>query len=83
MVYLHIKEAFVETGWHSVGDPNQLDANKNYALLYNANLMKHVNSGQGTPLMPNRTFLTYIYSLFNENLKPNPWSRISGCSARI
>ena len=83
MVYLHIKEAFVETGWPSVGDPNQPDANMNYALLYNANLVKHVNSGQGTPLMPNRTFRTYIYGLFNENLKPNPRSRISGCSTWI
>ena len=60
-----------ETGWPSKGDPNQPDANKNYALSYIANLVKHVNSGQGTPLMPNRTFPTYIYGLFNENLKPN------------
>ena len=47
------------------------DANKNYVLSYIANLVKHVNLGQGTPLMSNRTFPTYIYDLFNENLKPN------------
>ncbi|KAF2299312.1 hypothetical protein GH714_031462 [Hevea brasiliensis] len=42
------------------------------AAQYNGNLMKHVMSGAGTPLMPNRTFETYIFALFNENLKPGP-----------
>ncbi|KAH7542450.1 hypothetical protein FEM48_Zijuj02G0075200 [Ziziphus jujuba var. spinosa] len=60
-----------ETGWPSVGDQNQPDVNVENALSYNGNLVKHVNSGKGTPLMPNRTFETYIFSLFNENLKPS------------
>jgi hypothetical protein len=34
--------------------------------------MQHVTSGAGTPLMPNRTFETYIFALFNEDLKPGP-----------
>ena len=59
-----------ETGWPSVGDPTQPDVNLANALSYNGNLVKHVNSGKGTPLMPNRTFPTYIFALFNENLKP-------------
>ncbi|XP_062084960.1 glucan endo-1,3-beta-glucosidase-like [Humulus lupulus] len=59
-----------ETGWPSVGDPNQLGVSVENALSYNGNLVKHVSSGKGTPLMPNRTFETYIFSLFNENLKP-------------
>ena len=69
--YCDVDIVVAETGWPSKGDPSQPDANKNYALSYIANLVKHVNSGQGTPLMPNRTFPTYIYGLFNENLKPN------------
>ncbi|GAV90685.1 Glyco_hydro_17 domain-containing protein/X8 domain-containing protein [Cephalotus follicularis] len=60
-----------ETGWPSAGDPNQPDNNLQNALSYNGNLVEHVNSGKGTPLMPNRTFETYIFSLFNENLKPS------------
>ncbi|KAF9599297.1 hypothetical protein IFM89_036595 [Coptis chinensis] len=59
-----------ETGWPSVGEPNQPDVNLENAVSYNGNLVKHVNSGKGTPLMPNRIFETFIFSLFNENLKP-------------
>nr|DAD28193.1 TPA_asm: hypothetical protein HUJ06_029661 [Nelumbo nucifera] len=59
-----------ETGWPSLGDTNQPDVNLENAISYNGNLIKHVNTGKGTPLMPNRNFETYIFSLFNENLKP-------------
>ena len=59
-----------ETGWPSEGDPNQPGVSLDNAISYNANLVRHVNSGLGTPLMPNRTFDTYIFSLFDENLKP-------------
>lgn len=58
-----------ETGWPSAGDPGQPGASLENALSFNGNLVKHVNSGKGTPLMPNRTFETYIFALFNENLK--------------
>lgn len=59
-----------ETGWPSLGDPNQPAVNLENAISYNGNLVKHVNSGKGTPLMPNRTFETFLFALFNENLKP-------------
>ncbi|XP_010256938.1 PREDICTED: glucan endo-1,3-beta-glucosidase-like [Nelumbo nucifera] len=61
-----------ETGWPSLGDANQPDVNIQNAISYNGNLIKHVNSGKGTPLMPNRSFETFIFALFNENLKPGP-----------
>lgn len=60
-----------ETGWPSAGEPNQSGVGLDYAAAYNGNLIKHVNSGKGTPLMPNRVFETYVFSLFNENLKPS------------
>ncbi|KAK9127099.1 hypothetical protein Syun_015896 [Stephania yunnanensis] len=59
-----------ETGWPSLGDPNQVHVNLPNAMAYNRGLVRHVTSGLGTPLMPRRTFETYIFSLFNENLKP-------------
>ncbi|KAL0542510.1 hypothetical protein IC582_022624 [Cucumis melo] len=61
-----------ETGWPSKGDPSQVGVGPKEAAYYNGNLMRHVVSGKGTPLMPNRTFETYIFALFNENLKPGP-----------
>ncbi|GMG98262.1 hypothetical protein Nepgr_000102 [Nepenthes gracilis] len=67
-----------ETGWPSVGDPTQPAVNRENAISYNGNLVRHVNSGRGTPLMPNRTFETYIFSLFNENLKPSTAERNFG-----
>lgn len=59
-----------ETGWPSAGDPDEKGVSVDNAASYNANLIKFLNSGVGTPLMPNRTFETYIFSLFNEDLKP-------------
>ncbi|XP_068635196.1 glucan endo-1,3-beta-glucosidase-like [Aristolochia californica] len=59
-----------ETGWPSLGDPNQPAVNMANAISFNGNLIRHVNSGKGTPLMPGRKFDTYIFALFNENLKP-------------
>ncbi|KAJ6315747.1 hypothetical protein OIU78_019087 [Salix suchowensis] len=67
-----------ETGWPSVGDPNQPGVSMENAISYNKNLVKHINSGKGTPLMPNRTFETYVFSLFNENLKPSVSERNFG-----
>ncbi|KAJ6687486.1 GLUCAN ENDO-13-BETA-GLUCOSIDASE BG1-RELATED-RELATED [Salix koriyanagi] len=61
-----------ETGWPSLGDSSQAGVDAESAAQYNRNLMQHVTSGAGTPLMPNRTFETYIFALFNEDLKPGP-----------
>lgn len=69
--YEDVEIMVAETGWPSAGDPGQPGVSLENALSYNGNLVKHVNSGKGTPLMPNRTFETLIFSLFNENLKPS------------
>lgn len=61
-----------ETGWPTLGEAEQVGVDPNSAAEFNANLIRHVSSGTGTPLMPNRTFDTYIFALFDENLKPGP-----------
>ncbi|XP_020571185.1 glucan endo-1,3-beta-glucosidase-like [Phalaenopsis equestris] len=61
-----------ESGWPSAGDAGQVGVNVDDAAAYNGELIRHVTSGKGTPLMPNRTFETYVFSLFNEDLKPGP-----------
>lgn len=76
--YADVDIVVAETGWPSAGDPNQLGVSLENAISYNVNLVKHVNSGVGTPLMPNRTFETYLFALFNEDLKPSTSERYFG-----
>ncbi|KAG6601002.1 Glucan endo-1,3-beta-glucosidase, partial [Cucurbita argyrosperma subsp. sororia] len=59
-----------ETGWPTNCD--YVACSPNNAATFHRNLVWHVNSGKGTPLMPNRKFETYLFALFNENLKPGP-----------
>ncbi|XP_039135014.1 glucan endo-1,3-beta-glucosidase-like isoform X1 [Dioscorea cayenensis subsp. rotundata] len=72
--FTDIEIVISETGWPSVGDESEAGVDIESARDYNAMLLQHVTSGVGTPLMPNRTFETYIFSLFNEDLKPGPRS---------
>ncbi|KAI3705594.1 hypothetical protein L1987_75833 [Smallanthus sonchifolius] len=67
--YPDVEIIVAETGWPSGGDPQNTHANPGNAAAYNGGLIKKVSSGVGTPLMPRRKFETYIFSLFNENLK--------------
>ncbi|WOL04740.1 hypothetical protein Cni_G13462 [Canna indica] len=70
--YGDVEIAVGETGWPSAGDPGQLGVSVEDALSFNGNLIRLVNSGRGTPMMPGRKFETYVFALFNENLKPGP-----------
>ncbi|KAK4489752.1 hypothetical protein RD792_000388 [Penstemon davidsonii] len=70
--FINIDIVIAETGWPSRGDTGQTGVDAKSASEYNMKLMRHVSSGIGTPLMPNRTFETYIFGLFNEDLKPGP-----------
>ncbi|XP_021720851.1 glucan endo-1,3-beta-glucosidase-like isoform X2 [Chenopodium quinoa] len=77
--YDDVDIAVGETGWPSAGDPaTEPAATLDNAVSYNGNLVKHLKSGKGTPLMPNRTFDTYIFALFNENLKESVSERNYG-----
>ncbi|KAL8251850.1 hypothetical protein R6Q59_035543 [Mikania micrantha] len=67
--YSDVEIIVAETGWPSGGDPQNTHANVGNAAAYDGGVMKKVSSGVGTPLMPGRRFETYIFSLFNENLK--------------
>nr|XP_043632219.1 glucan endo-1,3-beta-glucosidase-like [Erigeron canadensis] len=67
--YPDVEIVVAETGWPSGGDPANVHANPTNAAAYIGGLMKKVSSGDGTPLMPGRKFETYIFALFNENLK--------------
>ncbi|KMZ64612.1 Beta-1,3-endoglucanase, family GH17 [Zostera marina] len=66
-----------ETGWPHAGDANEVGANVENAKAYNKGLISHLNSNVGTPLMPKKTIGTYIFALYDEDMKPNPTSERS------
>ncbi|KAF3785205.1 Lichenase [Nymphaea thermarum] len=65
-----------ESGWPSRGsssgsaaaDAKVYEATVSDASTYNQNLVNHV--AQGTPKRPGTSVDTYVFALFNENLKP-------------
>ncbi|KAH7839787.1 hypothetical protein Vadar_008902 [Vaccinium darrowii] len=65
-----VEIAVGETGWPSAGDPGQTECTPENARWHNLNVMRIGESGVGTPLMPGRKFETFLFSLFNEDLKP-------------
>ncbi|KAI5078798.1 hypothetical protein GOP47_0006469 [Adiantum capillus-veneris] len=72
--FSNISIMVTETGWPSSGDPTQVGVNVNNAQMYINNLIEHIYSNQGTPLRPKQPVDTYIFALFNEDLKPGPTS---------
>ena len=70
--YPKVQLTLSETGWPTVGDLDERGANVYNAATYNRRLVKKVVAMQGTPLRPGTVVETYIFALFNENLKPGP-----------
>ncbi|KZV53787.1 hypothetical protein F511_00053 [Dorcoceras hygrometricum] len=63
-----------ETGWPSKGDANEPDATIDNANTYNSNVIRHILNKTGTPKYPGIGVRTYIYELYNEDMKPGPLS---------
>lgn len=57
-----------ESGWPSAGNGDI--ATVENAQTYNNNLIAHVSEECGTPKRPGKRMETYIFAVFNENLKP-------------
>ncbi|XP_031116207.1 glucan endo-1,3-beta-glucosidase-like [Ipomoea triloba] len=68
--YPDVKIIAAETGWSSAGEVYEPKCTVENAASYNGGLMRKYASGKGTPLMPRSKIETYIFALFNENLKP-------------
>ena len=66
--YKDMRITITETGWPN-GGSNRPGVNPKDAQVYNQNLIRHVLSKKGTPLRRNERFPTYIFALYNENLK--------------
>lgn len=72
--FTNIPVVVTETGWPSMGDADEPDATVDNADTYNSNLVRHVLNSTGTPKLPGVAINTYIYELFNEDLRPGATS---------
>lgn len=77
MGFKDVEIVISETGWPYRGDSNQVGTSIENAKAYNGNLIAHLRSMVGTPLMPGKSVDTYLFALFDENLKPGPTSERS------
>lgn len=70
MGFKDVEIVVAETGWPYKGDPTEAGATIENAQAYNKNLIAHLKSMAGTPLMPGKVIDTYLFALYDENLKP-------------
>ncbi|KAK4835671.1 hypothetical protein QYF36_012835 [Acer negundo] len=74
MGFKDVEIVVAETGWPYRGDPNEVGTSVENAKAYNGNLVNHLRSLVGTPLMPGKSVDTYLFALYDENQKPGPAS---------
>lgn len=77
MSFKDVEIVIAETGWPYKGDANEVGPSIENAKAYNGNLVAHLRSMVGTPLMPGKSVDTYLFALFDEDLKPGPPSERS------
>ncbi|CAN4112352.1 unnamed protein product [Withania somnifera] len=75
--FKEVQIVVAETGWPYKGDPNEVGPSVDNAKAYNGNLINHLRSMVGTPLMPGISVDTYFFALYDEDLKPGPGSERS------
>lgn len=67
--FTNIPVIVTESGWPSKGDSSEPDATLDNANTYNSNLIRHILNNTGTPKHPGIAVSTYIYELYNEDLR--------------
>ncbi|CAL0332669.1 unnamed protein product [Lupinus luteus] len=72
--FKNVEIVVAETGWPYKGDSNEVGASLENAKGYNGGLIAHLRSMVGTPLMPGKSVDTYLFALYDEDLKPGPAS---------
>lgn len=69
MAFNDVEIVVAETGWAYKGDVGEVGATVENAKAYNGNLISHLRSMVGTPLMPGKSIDTYLFELYDEDLK--------------
>nr|TKR85346.1 hypothetical protein D5086_0000248700 [Populus alba] len=77
MGFKNVEIVVAETGWPFKGDDTDVGPSIENAKAYNGNLIAHLRSMVGTPLMPGKSVDTYLSALYDEDLKPGPGSERS------
>lgn len=72
--FKNVEIVVAETGWPYKGDSNEVGPSLENAKAYNGNLIAHLRSKVGTPLVPGKSVDTYLFALYDEDLKPGPAS---------
>ncbi|CAO2829975.1 unnamed protein product [Amaranthus hypochondriacus] len=72
--FTNVPIVVTESGWPSKGDASEPDATIENANTYNSNLIRRVYNNTGTPKHPGIAVSTYIYELYNEDLRPGSLS---------
>ncbi|CAN4122832.1 unnamed protein product [Withania somnifera] len=75
--FKEVEIVIAETGWPYKGDSNEVGPSMENAKAYNGNLIAHLRSMVGTPLMPGKSVDTYLFAMYDEDLKPGPTSERS------
>nr|TKV97269.1 hypothetical protein SEVIR_9G483250v2 [Setaria viridis] len=72
--YTDVDIVISEIGWPYKGDADEAGATVDNARAYNGNLVAHLKSQAGTPRTPGKSVDTYIFALYDEDLKGGPES---------
>ncbi|KAK3150962.1 hypothetical protein QOZ80_3AG0239890 [Eleusine coracana subsp. coracana] len=75
--YGAVDVVIAETGWPYKGDADEVGATVDNARAYNGNLVAHLKAQVGTPRAPGKSVDTYLFALYDEDLKPGPVSERS------
>ncbi|KAJ1293838.1 hypothetical protein BS78_01G099700 [Paspalum vaginatum] len=68
--YKDVEIVVAETGWPHKGDADEAGATVENARAFVSGLVSHLRSLAGTPRVPGKSVETYIFALYDEDLKP-------------
>ncbi|XP_037429049.1 glucan endo-1,3-beta-glucosidase 7-like [Triticum dicoccoides] len=75
--YKDVEVVVAETGWPHRGGADEAGASVENARAFVSNLVSHLRSMVGTPRMPGKSVDTYLFAVYDEDLKPGKASEKS------